>query len=106
MDLNVYDGVLWSMVGILGESVARGSVRVDVPDLTGGRWRQAVPTPSNGRFARHSQTDRHTRAHSAFRTQRTAIPIRRFSTTALEKLCAINAAEPLVSLQDPTPPPP
>ena len=46
LDLNVYDGVLWSMVGILGEeSVARGSVRVDVPDLTGGRWRQAVPHP-------------------------------------------------------------
>ena len=46
LDLNVYDGVLWSMVGILGEeSVSRGSVRVDVPDLTGGRWRQAVPHP-------------------------------------------------------------
>ena len=46
LDLNVYDGVLWSMVGILGEeSVARGSVRVDVPDLTGGRWRKAAPHP-------------------------------------------------------------
>lgn len=46
LDLNIYDGVLWSMVGILGEeSVARGSVRVDVPDLTGGRWRKAVPHP-------------------------------------------------------------
>ena len=46
LDLNVYDGVLWSMVGILGEeSVSRGSVRVDVPDLTGGRWRQAAPHP-------------------------------------------------------------
>lgn len=46
LDLNVYDGVLWSMVGILGEeSVSRGSVRVDVPDLTGGRWRKAVPHP-------------------------------------------------------------
>ena len=46
LDLNVYDGVLWSLVGILGEeSVARGSVRVDVPDLTGGRWRKAVPHP-------------------------------------------------------------
>ena len=46
LDLNIYDGVLWSMVGILGEeSVARGSVRVDVPDLTAGRWRKAVPHP-------------------------------------------------------------
>ena len=46
LDLNVYDGVLWSMVGILGEeSVSRGSTRVDIPDLTGGRWRNAVPHP-------------------------------------------------------------
>ena len=46
LDLNVYDGVLWSMVGILGEeSVARGSVRIDIPDLTAGRWRNATPHP-------------------------------------------------------------
>ena len=46
LDLNVYDGVLWSMVGILGEeSVARGSVRIDIPDLTAGKWRNATPHP-------------------------------------------------------------
>ena len=46
LDLNVYDGVLWSMVGILGEeSVARGSVRIDIPDLTAGQWRNAAPHP-------------------------------------------------------------
>ena len=46
LDLNVYDGVLWSMVGILGEeSVARGSVRIDIPDLTAGKWRNAAPHP-------------------------------------------------------------
>lgn len=46
LDLNVYDGVLWSMVGILGEeSVARGSVRIDIPDLTAGKWRNETPHP-------------------------------------------------------------
>ena len=37
---------LWSMVGILGEeSVARGSVRIDIPDLTAGKWRNPAPHP-------------------------------------------------------------
>jgi hypothetical protein len=46
LDLNVYDGALWSLVGALGEqSVAGGSVRVDIPDLTGGRWREARRHP-------------------------------------------------------------
>jgi predicted dehydrogenase len=50
LDLNVYDGALWSMVGALSEtSVASGSARVDIPDLTGGKWnvRQSHPV---GRF--------------------------------------------------------
>jgi len=42
LDLNVYDGVLWSAVGALSEqSVAAGSARVEVPDYTAGRWREA-----------------------------------------------------------------
>ena len=46
LDMNVYDGVLWSLTGILGEeSVSRGSFRVNIPDLTGGKWRNAVPHP-------------------------------------------------------------
>ena len=62
LDLNVYDGVMWSMVGILGEeSVSRGSVRVDVPDLTGGRWRKAVPAPRTGTSAEPPHRER---AHS------------------------------------------
>ena len=41
LDLNVYDGVLWSAVGALSEqSVAAGSARVEVPDYTAGRWRE------------------------------------------------------------------
>lgn len=41
LDLNIYDGALWSMVGALSEqSVAGGNVRVDIPDLTAGRWRE------------------------------------------------------------------
>ena len=27
------------------ESVARGSVRIDIPDLTAGKWRNATPHP-------------------------------------------------------------
>jgi predicted dehydrogenase len=46
LDMNVYDGGLWSMVGALSEaSVASGSKRIDIPDLTAGRWQQAVPHP-------------------------------------------------------------
>lgn len=48
LDLNVYDGVLWSLVGALSEeSVAKGSQRVDIPDLTAGRWRNRVSHPVN-----------------------------------------------------------
>lgn len=46
LDLNVYDGALWSLVGALSEaSVAEGSARMDIPDLTNGRWEQPVPHP-------------------------------------------------------------
>ena len=38
-DLSVYDGALWSLVGALSErSVATGNQRVDIPDVSGGRW--------------------------------------------------------------------
>ncbi|MDG2425932.1 MAG: Gfo/Idh/MocA family oxidoreductase [Flavobacteriales bacterium] len=46
LDLNVYDGALWSLVGALSEqSVTDGSARVDIPDLTGGRWKEARRHP-------------------------------------------------------------
>lgn len=46
LDLNVYDGALWSLVGALSEaSVAAGSARVEIPDLTNGRWKQPVAHP-------------------------------------------------------------
>ena len=39
LDLSVYDGALWSLVGALSErSVATGNQRVDIPDVSGGRW--------------------------------------------------------------------
>ncbi len=39
LDLSVYDGALWSLVGVLSErSVALGNERVDVPDVSGGAW--------------------------------------------------------------------
>jgi hypothetical protein len=48
LDLNVYDGAMWSMVGALSEaSVAAGSKRMDIPDMTAGRWQQSVPHPVN-----------------------------------------------------------
>ncbi len=48
LDMNVYDGALWSIVGALSEaSVASGSKRMDIPDLTAGRWEQSVPHPVN-----------------------------------------------------------
>jgi hypothetical protein len=48
LDLNVYDGALWSLVGALSEeSVAQGSQRVDIPDITAGRWRNRVSHPVN-----------------------------------------------------------
>ena len=51
LDLNVYDGALWSLVGALSEeSVAKGSERVEVPDLTNGRWETKRPHPVNRPF--------------------------------------------------------
>ena len=39
LDLSVYDGALWSLVGVLSErSVAQGNQRVDIPDVSGGTW--------------------------------------------------------------------
>ena len=35
LDLSVYDGALWSLVGVLSErSVAQGNQRVDIPDVS------------------------------------------------------------------------
>ena len=39
LDLSVYDGALWSLVGVLSErSVAQGNQRIDIPDVSNGRW--------------------------------------------------------------------
>jgi hypothetical protein len=39
-DMDVYDAAAWSSVGPLSvESVSRGSAPVDVPDFTGGKWK-------------------------------------------------------------------
>lgn len=39
-DMDVYDAAAWSSVGPLSvESVSRGSAPIDVPDFTGGRWK-------------------------------------------------------------------
>ncbi|MEC8368526.1 MAG: Gfo/Idh/MocA family oxidoreductase [Bacteroidota bacterium] len=39
LDLSVYDGALWSLVGVLSErSVAQGNQRMDIPDVSGGTW--------------------------------------------------------------------
>jgi hypothetical protein len=46
LDMNVYDGALWSMVGALSEaSVAAGSQRMDIPDLTAGHWSKEAKHP-------------------------------------------------------------
>ena len=46
LDMNVYDGALWSLVGALSEaSVSAGSQRMDIPDLTAGLWQQASKHP-------------------------------------------------------------
>ena len=46
LDMNVYDGALWSMVGALSEaSVAADSQRMVIPDLTAGLWKQAAKHP-------------------------------------------------------------
>ena len=40
LDINVYDGVLWSSITPLSElSVAQNSASVKVPDFTGGSWK-------------------------------------------------------------------
>ena len=44
LDLNVYDGALWSAVSPLSEmSVAMHGQRVDVPDFTGGAGDDSRP---------------------------------------------------------------
>ena len=46
LDLNVYDGALWSIVGALTDkSVAEGSQRVNIPDITNGKWREEAEHP-------------------------------------------------------------
>lgn len=46
LDLNVYDGALWSLVGALSEeSVSAGSARLEVPDLTNGQWKRRQRHP-------------------------------------------------------------
>ena len=40
LDLNIYDGVLWSLVGALSEqSVELGNEKVNIPDITNGAWK-------------------------------------------------------------------
>jgi hypothetical protein len=44
LDMNVYDGVSWTAVGLLSEkSVANRSQSIDVPDFTGGAWKKNKP---------------------------------------------------------------
>ena len=46
LDLNVYDGALWSLVGALTEqSVAMGNARVNIPDITNGLWKNEAEHP-------------------------------------------------------------
>ena len=46
LDLNVYDGALWSIVGALTDkSVAEGNQRVNIPDITNGMWKNEVEHP-------------------------------------------------------------
>lgn len=46
LDLNVYDGALWSIVGALTDkSVAEGNQRVNIPDITIGMWKNEVEHP-------------------------------------------------------------
>lgn len=45
LDMNVYDGVLWSAITPLSElSVAQNSTSVKVPDFTGGTWKNKNTT--------------------------------------------------------------
>jgi predicted dehydrogenase len=44
LDMNVYDGAAWTSVGLLSEvSVANRSKSIDMPDFTGGSWKQNKP---------------------------------------------------------------
>lgn len=44
LDMEVYDAVAWTSVGLLSEkSVANRSGSVDVPDFTGGSWKKNKP---------------------------------------------------------------
>ncbi len=44
LDQDVYDAALWSAVAPLTEkSVANRSSSVDIPDFTGGSWKQNKP---------------------------------------------------------------
>ena len=46
LDLNVYDGALWSIVGALTDkSVAEGNQRVNIPDITNRMWKNEVEHP-------------------------------------------------------------
>ncbi len=46
LDMNVYDGALWSLVGALSEaSVTAGSERMVIPDLTAGKWTESSRHP-------------------------------------------------------------
>jgi len=48
-DMNVYDAVTWSVISPLSEhSVARGSVPVDFPDFTRGKWKNTPPIKLTG----------------------------------------------------------
>ncbi len=44
LDMNVYDGVSWTSVGLMSEvSVANRSKSIDLPDFTGGSWKANKP---------------------------------------------------------------
>ena len=44
MDMDVYDAATWSVIGPLSEwSVANKSGSIDIPDFTGGAWRNNAP---------------------------------------------------------------
>lgn len=46
LDLNVYDGALWSIVGALTDkSVAEGNQRINIPDITNGKWKKEAEHP-------------------------------------------------------------
>ncbi|HWV70347.1 MAG TPA: Gfo/Idh/MocA family oxidoreductase [Pseudosphingobacterium sp.] len=44
MDMDVYDAATWSVIGPLSEwSVANKSAPIDIPDFTGGAWKNNAP---------------------------------------------------------------